>query len=264
MARQMKFETIVNKLSDYLTCIGSDNISSIVSGIDSRLTLKPNIPIGVFIQESYNHYGLASEDFDLLVSRGIGSHIIKELPIRIDYLRDVEAQWWKVRYGRTTIEKEFLVIHEKVQNAVTGILRDLQFAGYRDRQVSRIVNAIRKGSGELDFTEDLYATRAMAIKHADLLRSVGSDPQLAENLDQCSNVYPLLYADYVLQRSKNETMQDHRNQAYTYLFITIEEIRRFARHALAHDPRRLKGYASEYFRKSSRLKTGSPAVERAE
>ncbi len=48
-----------------------------------------------------------------------------------------------------------------------------------------------------------------------------------------------------------------RDMAYTFLFVALEAVRRAARHAFWNDKKRLRGYASEYFRKSSRKKKGN-------
>jgi hypothetical protein len=41
--------------------------------------------------------------------------------------------------------------------------------------------------------------------------------------------------------------QKKRNQAYTFLLVAIEEVRRCARHAFWDDKKHLRGYLSEYF-----------------
>jgi mRNA deadenylase 3'-5' endonuclease subunit Ccr4 len=53
-----------------------------------------------------------------------------------------------------------------------------------------------------------------------------------------------------LEQSFAAYKQTVPNQAYTFVLVAIEEIRRCAAHAFWNDKKHLKGYQSEYFRKT--------------
>jgi hypothetical protein len=55
------------------------------------------------------------------------------------------------------------------------------------------------------------------------------------------------YQNFVIE---SDTIKN-RDRAYTFLAVAVETVRRSAHYALWNDKKRLRGYASEYFRKST-------------
>ena len=65
----------------------------------------PNMPIGVFLQESFNIYNFIQDDKELFIKKGFNWGIMEEFPERMNYLRQKEAELWKEKYGENVIIK---------------------------------------------------------------------------------------------------------------------------------------------------------------
>jgi hypothetical protein len=92
----------------------------------------------------------------------------------------------------------------------------------------------------------------LAEKNRKELTAIGLDWKHVDTLKEHQRNYSELLA-----RCDNEALQtklvlNDRNRAYTFLVAAIDSLRRTAQYALWDNPKRLRGYASEYFRKSSR------------
>ena len=211
------------------------------------------MPVGVFLQEAYNIYCFMQDDRKLFVAGGFDWMLVEKLPERIEYLREVEAALWKEKYGRMPVEKEY---EQRLAFAVKKrreLLRDMEFACRNSFKTLQKIRRIKKAStAKLPaFNASLSFLGHLAEENVPLLNAIGSDPRLIDDVKESAEKLRLLHAQRIVEQAAEEK-RDLRDRAYTYLAAAMEEIRRCALYVIRDDPKRLRGYASEYFRKSNR------------
>jgi hypothetical protein len=119
--------------------------------------------------------------------------------------------------------------------------------------IQRKILEIRKTSREeAAFTQSLMNLGSIVRERLPQLHDIGSDPQLIDDVNRLADELPNVCARRAYEKQVTEELYGLRNRAYTLLAKAIEEIRLCARYVLADNLQRLRGYASEYFRKSSR------------
>ncbi|MBN1577355.1 MAG: hypothetical protein JW913_12425 [Chitinispirillaceae bacterium] len=227
--------------------------------IPKKAVLSPNMPVGTYLQEAYNIHCFMRDDRELFTGGGFDWRLVDELPERIGYLRNAEAAWWKAKFAPSPVKMEFERRQALAVEARGKLLRDLEFACRGDADALRRIREIKKGSGQSDFNMDLFDIGNLAQDKNAALVAIGSDPRLVDDIRECAEKLPGLYAQCHVEKAAEEEKRSRRDRAYTFLAMAMEEIRRCARYVLRDDPKRLKGYASEYFRKSSRGKSRSDA-----
>jgi len=115
-----------------------------------------------------------------------------------------------------------------------------------------MIKKIKKDIGPYDLILDLNALSELVSQNKDKLERINSDPQLIQEINECSKLMPTLKSKYELEKDAIDNLMEERNRAYTLLAFSIQDIRRCAQYALATNKKRLMGYNSEYFRKSLR------------
>jgi hypothetical protein len=188
------------------------------------------------------------DDREVLVSKGMNWGIADELPKRIAYLQMCETLWWKARFSPSQVTKEFLRIKELAIATTTELLRDLEYLVNDDENLTKAIKNIKKGSGDEDLFKDLRSLYFLCEEHKDQLKMTGSNPQLLNDLDYCSEKFPLCLAAIQIDATYFAGLHN-RNCAYTFTLVAVEEIRRCARHVFWNDKKHLTGYLSDYFRR---------------
>jgi hypothetical protein len=251
MKKTAKKSDLWDTLGPFSSPTTSGTLEERVDSIPDDIIPESSMPIGVYVQEAYNIALYAEDDKELFKAKGFDWRIVEELPKRIELLRKYEALWWKERFGLPLWQRElntWLAFSKKIKNE---IIRDLEFAFPDDTDVRKIVKKIRKGSGNFDILDDLSFLHAMADKYSQGLRAIGSRSEIVSELAQCLEKLSHLMA---VQSVDDGNSLRKRNCAYVFCAAGLEALRRCAYYALWDNKERLKGYSSEYFRKSARKK----------
>ena len=219
--------------------------------LPEKEVLVPHIPIGVFLQEAYNIYRMAKQDSERLIAAGIDWRIVEAVPDRISFLREVEMEVWMGRYSDTTEERNYAEMRKRADRVVRTLIRDCMFIFSDNEEMMTGFEKLKRfrekpdnGAREIALYQTINNEECRAR-----LASVGSDPALIEELELVKDKLRIMYSEATMSRINN---RPPRNRAYTLLAVSIGEIRRYARFALDGETKRLKGYASEYFRKSGK------------
>ncbi|HEX2955490.1 MAG TPA: hypothetical protein VHO70_01590 [Chitinispirillaceae bacterium] len=246
MDKESQIQLKIKKLCSFIPPVA--DIAAAAATIPEKLVIEPTIPVGIFIQEALNIHLFMQDDRDLLVSKGMNWGIVDELPDRIKYLQTCETLWWKARFSPSPVAKEFLKIKELAIATASELIRDLEYLGSDDENLTKAIKNIKKGIGDEDLFNDLKSLSILCENHRDSLTKTGSNPQLIKALDDCCEKFPLCYAPYKVDVTDVMALYD-RNCAYTFTLVAVEEIRRCARHVFWNDKKHLKGYLSDYFRR---------------
>jgi hypothetical protein len=119
----------------------------------------------------------------------------------------------------------------------------------------KFIKRIEKGNEQSEYIQGLNDIVAFADLHKKELQAVGCHMSHIEVLREHQNRYKELFAICTVEERNKVDAIHGRDRAYTFLVVAIEAIRRRAHLAFWNDKKRLRGYASEYFRKSTRKKS---------
>jgi hypothetical protein len=248
-------EALLAKLAEFATPSLEIPVEKRALSIPLDAIIEPNISMGIFLQEAFNIYMYALADKEALCSKGLDEKLLEELPRRIDFAREMEARWYVFRYSETPSAKELKRVLAIVDESRKELLAAMEFAFYGD-SLAGMVTQIKKGDGTADYAQDLSDIAFLARKNIQKLKDAGCDLIHLDRIDEYSHTYGELVAKCIVEEGESPFVCRDRDMAYTFLFVALEAVRRAARHAFWNDKKRLRGYASEYFRKSSRKKKG--------
>ena len=227
MAIRNKKADILLKLAKYALPVGDETIESRVESINHDLILKPNVAIGVYLQEAYNLYYYAQPDKEMLCSKGLDGHLLEELPRRIDFAREREARWYSTRYSETASQKELERIFSLINASRKELLAVMEFAFFGDSR-ARVVTYIEKGEGVADYVQDLWDIVNHAEENITQLIAVGCDTRHIDVLKENRQVYANLVAKCDVDEEQKPFVRNDRDRAYTFLLVAVEAIRRAA------------------------------------
>ena len=222
-----------------------------IEQIPESIMLTPNIPIGIFLQEAYNIYHFMQDDREQLIETGLNWTLAEELPLRIICCREAEARLWSIRYGDSPKKKTYKRLQALTEETINELLRGLTFLSHHDEYLVNQIKIIRKTGDDTFVCSHL---NVLMETYRQPLSAIGVPERTFSDLITCSNELPHARAEYNHERSSS-TYLTTRNKAYTFTVAAVDEIRRHAHFALSNDKKRLRGYASQYFRKSSRKNT---------
>ena len=250
-----KQAAVLLKLEKYALPVGDETIESRAESIPYDLIINPNISVGIYLQEAFNLNFYAQPDKENLSSKGLDWRLVEELPRRIDFVREREARWYSTRYSETASQKELERIFKLIDKSRKEVLATMEFAFFGD-SLARAVKYIEKGDGAADYAQDLSDIVTLAEEHMSQLIAVGCETHHIDVLKENRFAYSDLVAECDVDEELKPSVRVDRDRAYTFLVVAVETIRRAAHHAFWNDKKRLRGYACEYFRKSTRKGNG--------
>lgn len=243
-------EKLPPELAPFAESVGNSSMDEVVARIPEKSLNRVRIPVGVSIQEAYNIVAFAEDDREDLVARGLDWEVVKEIPHRCEYLRRLESRYWKVRFGLQPVNERFKQCEKDAKRICKELVQDMKFAFDGDKRLTRTLSELREGKGVQEFTFYMDAICALAQREASKLSDVGSEHGLEERLAQCAQEYPRLHFQAAEEASANERVRGMRNRARVFLYVAIREIQWRANNAFRHDYEHLKGYTSDYQRRS--------------
>lgn len=244
-------EAILASLTEFAAPSVDIPLETRARSIPQDKILEPNVSMGIYLQEAFNTYMYALADKEALCSKGLDEKLLDELPQRIDFARRMEARWYVFRYSEVPSAKELKRVHAIVDEARKELLAAMEFAFFGD-DLTRAVTYVKKGEGTADYVQDLSDIAVLASRNLQKLKDAGCNMKHLDNLNEYNRKYEKLSAQCIVEERDKPFIRSDRDQAYTFLFVALEALRRAARHAFWNDKKHLRGYASEYFRKSTR------------
>ena len=210
------------------------------------------IPINVYNQEAENVHHWAMEDKDALIARGLDLRTIKELLTATGACREAEARWFKERYGKQEAEKEWNAKSPAAYALRDKVVDELEFAYFEDATLSSRVDQIKEGSGDEDMIQDLANAAALGKANLPPLEKTNCDLTLLDKAEALSDSLPGILAAANGDKADSSAVKKIRDQAYTYLKVRVDEVRRYGKFVFSEQKDRQVGYLQHYRNKHSR------------
>jgi len=207
-----------------------------------------DMPIGIYLQEAENLHNRASLDLTQLLLVGMPELLLENLLARTGALRTAQANWIEMTSRRQqameTWKKEATGLYELREN----IIDNMEFAYRHDERLLEKLDDIKEGASHADAIQDLANLAVLGKENQPPLQAINFDIRLcdkaAETADRMAGVLAavngLAYTD-----DSNKIIRD---QAFTLLKETVDEIRSYGKFVFRKDAKLSQDYASKYRR----------------
>lgn len=242
----------MSNLSDY------EELLEVISAIPDDKVQEPGIPVDVFLQEAENLYKWSLIDVDELTAIGITAEKISKLPVRAGACREAQSNWFKDRYSQLEAQKEWSIKGPLAYDLRDTLVHAFRYAYRNDVGLSTRVTEIADGSGHADMIQDLNDLAVLGRENSALLTAIGFDLVQLDNAAAMADTMAELLATANGDKAIGNETKAIRDKAYTYLKELVDEIRDAGKYLFWRNPKRLKGYVSQYWKKANAQKEEQP------
>lgn len=223
-----------------------------LSGNSSK---KPDIPIGVYIQEAENLYHWCKDDREKLNRLGISDEFIESLIPLTKELRDAEAEFHVSKNSKNRLQEELTNLGEEARKLRSYILHILRYYLRKEKDVLKILKHFTKSRSYSSLAQDLSDLVVFVknrVERNEITNELFSKLERASFLSShVGNVLASKNAD-----TRNQIIKEKRNRAYSDLKLVVDEIRRAGKFLFNNKSERYRGYCSEY-RKDRNVRLGN-------
>jgi len=145
------------------------------------------------------------------------------------------------------------------QNPIAYELRDDLLACFRyalrtDERALQQVSGIAQGRGHAEMIQDLTRLAAFGRKHRQALAVIQFDETRLELAANTADRMASLLAQATGERNSSPSARRLRDQAFTFLKQSVDEVRDAGKFVFRKQSDRLQGYSSAYFRRFNRTR----------
>lgn len=217
-----------------------------IEAIDHKKLKTPTTSIGVLVQEAFNLYAWMQDDLDILQHFGMPRNLPEELLMAAKACSEVQTRWHKTRVSTSNEDKNWQQAQKEALNLREELYHNFEFAFYGEESPTRVLNSIKKGTGDPNLIQDLSDLAALGKKYAHLLEQINFDLTLLDRSAYLSNTIGKLLAQTHTAEYDRDMLLQLRNKAARYLENIFTDVRRFGKFAFKDHPHRVKGYQLQY------------------
>ncbi|WP_103070388.1 hypothetical protein [Aquimarina sediminis] len=219
----------------------------ILKEIDTKDIRTPNIPIDIYLQEAEDLYLWVLDDKEALLKINLDwKHHVEDLTARAGALRHAQAIWVNRKNGQEKPQKlwkEKLLVAKELR---AELLADFRYAYRNQKNALSAIRAIAKGNSFADLIQDLSNLDILGKSYPTELEHINFDVQKLDLAGQLSSEIAKLLALANNATAQNSNIVKIRNQAYTHLKESVDEIRNAGKYIFRNNPNRFKGYISRH------------------
>ena len=130
------------------------------------------------------------------------------------------------------------------------LLNEFRYAYHNHDELKTRIAAVAEGAGDADMLQDLNDLAVIGRENPEPLTETNFDFDLLALAAEKSRILGELRADAPVDKRAYKAQRLLRNKAYTHLKQAVDEIRRAGKFLLRKNEDRLKGYSSNYKRRS--------------
>lgn len=214
--------------------------------IDDENIKKPNMPVGIALQEGEDLAEWIKPDLKKLYAAGLEEKYVSGLQVRIGACRYTQSIWSADYKAQKDAQKEWKTKSPEAYNLRDELVHEAFHATRKHPDLQEVVRNISEGSGHADMIQDLSSLKEFGDKYPDLFTKVGVDLSLFNKAGTLSEEMADLLAESNADGSSPNENKILRDKAYTYLKEAVDEIRYHGQHVFWRNDGRKKGYVSQY------------------
>lgn len=230
-----------------------ESCKTAIEDIPQNEVKTPTMPVDIYLQEAEDLYHWAGDDQAKLATVGITIEQITEIPVRAGACREAQSLWIKESRSQDEWNEKAPIAYALRDE----LLHNFRYAFRNKSSLISRVNEIDEGTGHDDMVQDLNDLAVLGQKNTSELEAIGFDLTKLDTAATLSDEMADLLAITNGNKTGGTDSKFLRDQAYTYLKSLVDEIREAGKFLFWKDERRLKGYASNYWRKQNASKTGT-------
>ncbi|WP_163322652.1 hypothetical protein [Draconibacterium mangrovi] len=232
-----------------------------IEAIPNEEVKDPGMPVNVALQEAENLYHWSLDDAEELAVVGIDRTKIGDLPVRAGACREAQSIWNKDFRSQQEAQEEWAIQAPLAYEFKYDLLASMRFAYRKNDALLGRVSAIADGSGHADMIQDLNDIAVLGRENPEPLTAISFElPQLDKAATLADTLADLLAEANGDKADPNES-KIVRDKAYIHMKELVDEIREAGKYVFRKDPKRLKGYTSDYWRKQNRKKNDDEVTE---
>lgn len=246
----------------YMSKIFYDQKIDAIRAIPDHAVRQPgNVPVTVYLQEAENLCSWCKGDREELMANGLQWSFVEDIPVRAGALREAQSRWISARHIHDNSEKVWL---EKAPGAALlrdEILRAMRFSYSKNTPLKIKLSAIKRGGSHAAVIQNLNDLAVLGKEHPEPLKIINFDMSKLDLAAAAAAEMASLLGAVTTERTFCNRALKIRNQAYTHLKEAVDEVRRFGQYLYRTDHPRLKGYTSEYSRRTRKRLESKKAEE---
>jgi len=208
----------------------------------------PYMPVGTFIQEAEDLYAWANEDKTELAAAGLSESILLKLQTRTDACRFAQSLWMTNMKKRQVAEAEWAEKAPAAFDLQKQLQHTFRYAYRNNAEALATVDNIAEGHGNADMIQDLSDSAVLARKYTDELVAINFDMTLIDTAETLNGEMADLRALANGEKQGDNEALVIRNQMYTLLKQSVDEVRNCGKYVFWRNAKRIDGYSSRYNR----------------
>jgi len=212
---------------------------------------KPTIPVSIVLQEAEELYEWCQTDKDQLIKAGLKWSVVEDIQLRAAALRYAQTKWTTEHKSGHDCQAVWKIASREGFELRDKLVHNLFHALHNNPLEYAKVRRIDKGGSNADMIQDLSDLSELGLKHSVALEAIGFDLSILALARKKSTELPELLAKANGSWRESSPALELRNKAHTHLKEAVTEIRRVGQFVFWKNEIRLKGYISQYLKKSN-------------
>lgn len=205
------------------------------------------VPVPILIQEAENLYHWCQEDKTALKKAGLDWELVKDIPVRIRLVQELEAKWFIARKTGSHTKKEALEARCKCRELCATLVRDFNYALRGKTNTIKYLSQYIKYRKNINVSFDLRELVVLGKRNTPLLEQINFDIAILDRAKAMAKDLMNKESQDTINIDKS-SLQDIYKKTCFHLKDAVSKVRRCGKYVFHGNKERLIGYRSEYRR----------------
>jgi len=206
------------------------------------------IPAGIAAQEAANLKIWATTDKPALEAVGLDWTIVDGLTDKAGVLMDAESRWAARRFEKAEARKKWLEVSPAAFELRDELVHSFYYAYRKNKEILARVQEVAEGTTDEDMILDLNTINHIGKNNPAELQAIKFDMKLLDTAAETAQQMQELLAQADGTSPVYNEARLVRDQAYTMLKKSVDEVRECGQHVFYRNAARFPGYCSKYLR----------------
>ncbi len=210
-------------------------------------SLRVGVPVPILIQEAENLFHWCQPDKAALKQAGLDWKLVQDIPKRIKFVQELEAQWFIARKTKSTSKKIYLDALQQCRALCAQLVRDFRYALSDVKDAMEYLAKYNRYRKTEKVGQDLRSLALLGKKQAASLSKINFDLALLDKAKAMGKGLQIKDSSTVIDIERAQ-LKSLYVKACIHLKEAVTEVRRCGRYVFHGNKARLVGYRSEYRR----------------
>jgi hypothetical protein len=220
---------------------------------EEDIVFSNHIPPEMYIQETEALLLWLETDKEAFIKANFNWKIVEEIPILIGALREAISRWTGQRFAKKETGRMWKEKSIELYQMRNSLLHEFRYAFRNNTSILNRVNAIAGSQAYAALIQDLNDLSYLGKNNPDELKSINFEMPQLEKAAILSHEMAVIYAASTIEGDCSAAKKI-RDQAFTLLKKSVDEICDCGQYIFWKDETRKKGYSSSYLRRIRKRK----------